>query len=67
MAKKIQSYQAAIEELETILDKMEQNELQIDELSNQVKRASALINFCKTKLKSTEEDVENILAKMEGE
>ena len=65
MAKKTLSYQSAIEELEEILSKMENNELEIDQLSSQVKRASKLISFCKDKLKATEKDVENILEKME--
>ncbi len=66
MAKKTLTYQQAIEELETILSKMENNELEIDHLSNQVKRASELISFCKDKLKRTEEDVSKILDKMES-
>jgi len=66
MAKKAITYQSAIEELEQILDKMESNELEIDSLSDQVKRASELITICKNKLKKTEEDVEEILDKMEG-
>ena len=65
MVKKTLTYQVAIEELEDILFKMENNELEIDNLSVQVKRASELISFCKTKLKSTEKDVEKILDKME--
>jgi len=65
MAKKTLSYQSAIEELEEILSKMENNELEIDQLSSQVKRASELISFCKDKLKATEKDVEDILEKME--
>lgn len=65
MAKKAITYQSAIDELEQILNKMESNELEIDSLSDQVKRASELIAFCKNKLKKTEEDVEEILDKME--
>lgn len=65
MAKKAITYQSAIEELEQILNKMEGNELEIDSLSDQVKRASELITFCKNKLKKTEDDVEEILEKME--
>ncbi len=66
MVKKTITYQQAIEELEIILSKMENNELEIDHLSNQVKRASELISFCKEKLKKTEKDVGAILDKMES-
>ncbi len=65
MAKKSLTYQIALEELEEILYKMETNNLEIDKLSDSVKRASELILFCKTKLKDTEADVEDILSKME--
>jgi len=65
MAKKILSYQKAIDELEDILFKMEHDDLQIDLLSVQVKRASELITFCKSKLKSTEDDVEKVLSEMD--
>ena len=65
MAKKNLTYQIALEELEEILHKMETNNLEIDKLSDSVKRASELISFCKTKLKKTEADVEDILSKME--
>jgi len=65
MAKKALTYQSAVTELEEILSKIEHNDLQIDQLSSQVKRASELISFCKTKLKTTEEEVEQILSEMD--
>ena len=65
MAKKELTYQSALDELETILSKMESNELEIDKLSSQVQRASELISFCKTKLKKTEQEVEAVLDKIE--
>ena len=65
MAKKTLTYQLALEELEDILNKMETNNLEIDKLSSHVKRASELISFCKTKLKKTEKDVEEVLKTMD--
>jgi len=61
MAKKKLSYESAINELESILDKMENDELIIDELSKEIKRASELIQFCKSQLKSTESTIKDIL------
>jgi len=61
MAKKKLSYENAINELENILDKMENDELIIDELSKEIKRASELIQFCKSQLKSTESAIKDIL------
>lgn len=65
MAKKTLTYQEAFVELEDILEKMERNELGIDQLSDQVKRASELIVFCKSKLKATEKEVQEILTQIE--
>ena len=49
MAKKI-SYGEAIAEIEEIIRKIEQEELDVDELSDKVKRVSFLINYCREKL-----------------
>jgi exodeoxyribonuclease VII small subunit len=65
MATKKPSYQEAVNEIDEILAKIENEELDVDELSAQVKRVSSLIKFCKDKLHKTEEEVENILKEME--
>lgn len=54
-------YEEAIRELDNIVRRMESDELDIDQLSDQLKRAQELIKFCKAKLTKTEEDVEKIL------
>ena len=65
MATKKPSYQEAVNEIDEILAKIENEELDVDELSAQVKRVSSLIKMCKDKLHKTEEEVENILKEME--
>jgi exodeoxyribonuclease VII small subunit len=61
MSKKQLSYNEAVAEIESIIGKIENQELDIDELSANVKRVAELLNFCKLKLKQTEEDVQKIL------
>mgnify|MGYP001606895333 CR=1 FL=1 len=61
MSKKQLNYNDAIEEIEIIIDKIENQELNIDELSANVKRVAELLTFCKMKLKNTEEEVQKIL------
>jgi exodeoxyribonuclease VII small subunit len=63
MEKKI-SYTEAISELESIVSEIEQGEITIDMLSDKVKRATELIRICKSKLTSTEEDVNKILGEI---
>ncbi len=60
MAKKNLTYSAAMEEIEEILSKMENEEVDIDNLSIQVKRVNELIIYCKDKLTKTEEEVDKI-------
>ena len=60
------SYTEAFEELQQIVNEIEEGEISVDELSEKVKRAALLINICKTKLSSTEEDVSKILKELEN-
>ena len=55
------SYETAMRELEEIVSGIEEENISIDELSKQVKRATELIEFCKSKLYKTEEDVKKVL------
>jgi len=63
MAGKKFSYNEAIQEIEEILFEVENNDVDIDELSDKVKRVSFLINACKNKLLKTEEQIDKILEK----
>lgn len=64
MSKK-KNYAAAIEEIEAIITKIENNEPGVDELGELVKKAANLIKDCKNKLKNTEEDLNNTLEELE--
>lgn len=64
MTKKQFSYTEAISELEKIMYKLENEEIDLDQLSENVKRASELISKCKDKLTSTETEVANIINKI---
>lgn len=55
-------YEAAIAEIQTIVRKMENDELDIDQMSDQLKRAQELIKLCKDKLTKTDEEIKKILA-----
>ena len=59
------NYTEAFEELQTIVLEIEQGEISVDELSEKVKRAALLIKICKTKLTTTEEDVNKILKELD--
>jgi len=61
---KNETYQQAVEELESIVNEIENEEISVDELSVKVKRAAQLIRLCKTKLTKTEEEVSKVLEEM---
>lgn len=67
MAKKKLSYNESINEIETIVEEIENGELDVDELSAKVKRVSDLLKLCKEKLSKTEKEVEDILNDIVGE
>ena len=60
------NYTQAFEELQAIVSEIEQGEISVDELSEKVKRAAYLIKICKSKLSTTEEDVNKILRELDG-
>jgi len=51
------SYEDAIKELQETVAQLQEDEVSIDELSEKVKRAAALIAYCREKLRSTEEEI----------
>jgi len=61
MTKKTLKYSEAISEIEEIVAQIESNDLDIDELTDKLKRVSELLKFCKAKLRSTEEEVQKIM------
>ncbi|MEX2370707.1 MAG: exodeoxyribonuclease VII small subunit [Bacteroidales bacterium] len=61
MAKQEITYKAAITEIELILGKIEEGELDVDELTKNVKRVTELLTICRDKLQKTESEVTKIL------
>lgn len=57
----ILTYQQAFEELQTITEQLESEEVSVDELAKKVKRAAELLEVCNAKLKSTETEVNKII------
>lgn len=63
MAKQELKYEEAVRQLETIVDKLESNELGIDQLSTELKKAQQLIKLCKDKLTKTDDEIKKLLGK----
>ena len=66
MAKKELTYTEAIVELEYILKQIENTEeINIDKISFQVKRATELIDFCKKQLHNIDKELEKMINDIE--
>lgn len=55
-------YEEAMKKLETIVSDIEENKLDIDMISEKLKEAQELIQFCKDKLYQTDQDIQRLLS-----
>lgn len=60
------TYEKAYAELEGIMQDLQENKIGVDELAAKVKRAVKLITFCSTMLRTTEQEVEALVKKLQG-
>jgi exodeoxyribonuclease VII small subunit len=65
-ASKTPRYGEAMEELESILAQLEDESVDVDELTAKVKRASELIQLCRDRLKNTRLEIEQVVADLES-
>ena len=54
-------YEEAMRQLQEIVRKMENDELDIDQMTEQLKRAQELIKLCRDKLMKTDEEIRSLL------
>ena len=60
MNKKRLSYETAMQELESIVDKVETGEMDIDNLSDSLRRAKELLTFCRERLTKVDDEIQKI-------
>ncbi len=60
MEKREISYTEAMGEIEQILDRFRREEMSVDVLTQEVKRATELIALCRERLTKTEEELKKI-------
>ncbi|MDR1554159.1 MAG: exodeoxyribonuclease VII small subunit [Prevotellaceae bacterium] len=61
MKNKELTYTEAMDEIKSIIEQMENSELNIDVLCKDVERSIELIRFCRSKLHTTEENINKLL------
>ena len=52
------TYESAVKELQTIVQQMENEEIDMDSLLEKVKRAKSLLVFCKERLRNVKDEIE---------
>jgi exodeoxyribonuclease VII small subunit len=65
MTKEKINYDTAVAEIEEILEKIEEENLGVDELAEKVNRVSQLLKICRDRLLASEEQINKILDKDE--
>ncbi|MEP7012854.1 MAG: exodeoxyribonuclease VII small subunit [Acidobacteriota bacterium] len=61
------SFRVAMEELEAILERIEGEEIDVDELAAELRRATQLLELCRGKIRKAEVEVTQIVQSLEGE
>ncbi|MBR0037004.1 MAG: exodeoxyribonuclease VII small subunit [Bacteroidales bacterium] len=61
MAKQDLTYDAAMNELEEIVEKLQSPQCEVDQLCDLTKRSMELLKFCKQKLTATDEELKKLL------
>ncbi len=54
------TYETALQELQSIVAQLQEEAVSMDDLSEKVSRATELLNFCRERLRQTEEQVEGL-------
>ncbi len=60
------NYERAYEELKTILNDLQNEDVTVDQLTEKVKRAKHLLEFCQKKLADVDADVSDLLSELRG-
>jgi exodeoxyribonuclease VII small subunit len=60
------SFSEAIQELETILQRVDSDATDIDRLADELQRATELLELCRGKIKKAEVEVHQIVQKLSG-
>lgn len=61
MKEKKLTYDQAYTELQNILTQLQNAETGVEEMTEKIKRASELVAYCKSRLRSTEKEIQSIL------
>ncbi len=56
-----QTYESALAELKEIIERIQNDDINIDDLATNISKASKLVKYCQDKLRGVEKDVSNLI------
>ena len=59
------SFREAVDELEAILERIESEEIDIDQLATELRRAAVLLDLCRNKIRKAELEVTQIVQSLD--
>ena len=59
------SFAAALQELNTLVDELESDSMDVDDLADRVTRAAELVQFCRDRIDAARFSVEEVLVRLE--
>ena len=60
------SFSVALQELEAILQRIDSDAVDIDALADELRRATELLELCRSKIRKAEVEVDSIVQRLEG-
>jgi len=57
---KAKTFDAAYRELQKIVDQLQSEDVSIDKLTTQIKKATELVKFCKSKLRVVQDEIASV-------
>ena len=67
MSEETISYKHAMDELEAIVLRIEDDDVDLDKLTTDVERAAELIRICRQKIRATEAQVREVVTQLDSE
>ncbi len=56
-----QTYESALAELKEIIERIQNDDINIDDLATNISKASKLVKYCQEKLRGVEKDVSKLI------
>lgn len=60
------NYDEALQELQELLEKLQAEDMNLQEMRDAMNRAAELIQYCRSELRNAQDDMDELLSSLEG-